>query len=505
MAPTEISKNKEIRKYKTKKSHKQINEFSREVIRIINILNNNNVEHFFTKDIIDSKIAFEKFIKHFEVEQIRYEILYDFYFGNLPIYNVPLSNDHIDERIGVNFANTLVNDLNGYLMGGISISYDNNKDINDHIKKYMEKIKFIDKIKKLCAQSSVYGKAYVLFYWDAKNNIPNFIVTNPKHLLLVKDDVVGEENILAIYRGYTRIIKGDTIETVPINYIYTQDNKYENVVGSQEYKFIINNNFKNLGVLELKENDLLQSTFEPCISLMTGIDKKLSESASDYSYFSDSYLVFSGEDMPDDQVYNFRREKIINLSKADSEASFLTKPDTYTTKRLYINDLKDLVYDTANLINLSDTNFGDKSGIGTKYRLIRMNGTVKQKTTKLKSIIKDIFDIYFSHRRIKKDEKLKDFNVDNLTIDIKNNLPNNLVENADVISKIGPYLPRKAVYTVLNIDDDPEGMAEAKIKEEKEMADRDIRETFEGISNINNNNKKNENHYDENGNLEEKH
>ena len=166
-----------------------------------------------------------------------------------------------------------------------------------------------------------------------------------------------------------------------------------------------------------------------------------------------------------EDVKNIRDNRIINFY-GDEDASkvvaeFMSKPSADGTQENLLERLERLIFAISMVANISDENFGSATGVALKYKLQAMSNLAKTKERKFTSGMNRRYRILFSSplSRVAKDAWVQ------LRYKFTNNIPANLLEEAQIAAQMEGITSHKTQLCVLSIVDNVEDEL-AKIEEE---------------------------------------
>lgn len=414
-----------------------------------------------TNDLLGQFIA-----RHAAEVTFRYQKLKDAYMSNYPIlHQEPKPKWKPDNRIVVNFAKYIVDTMNGFFLGNpIKTIVDEG---NDEVRKYVELLdQYNDQddqnaeLSKIC---SIYGKGYEMYYVDDIGKIGITYLT-PMDAFMIYDDsvLIRPRYFVRVYKDSDGVLQGSVSDERKVRYFIFEGK----IIWESEEK---EHGFDGIPATEYVENEERMSIFEPVLTMIDAYNKALSEKANDVDYFADAYLKVLGAKVYDDDTKNIRENRIINfegMGEKNPEVDFLEKPNSDTTQENLIERLERLIFQISMVANISDENFGTSSGIAMKYKLQAMSNLEKVKRRKFTSGMNRRYMLIFSNpvSGMKKDDWVK------LHFHFTPNIPANLLEEADIASKLEGVVSQETQLQVLSIIDDVQAEIE-KLKAEKQEQD----------------------------------
>lgn len=235
-------------------------------------------------------------------------------------------------------------------------------------------------------------------------------------------------------------------------------------VGEREHAF------KAVPINIYHNNEELMGDFENVISLIDAYDAITSDSINEFNYFSDCYLALYGMSGTEPEDITAMKEQRVLLLETDAKAEWLTKQINDTYVENLKNRLDAQIHKFSRCPALTDENFAaNASGVAMKYKLMGIETATSKKERAFKKalqrrieLICNIFSVMGT-----------DYDYRDIQMTFKRNIPSNLVEVADVVSKVGHLLSEETQISMLPLDLD------AKAELEKREAATAIDYTFE--------------------------
>ena len=380
---------------------------------------------------------------------LRYKLLENMYLGKHEILDLAEKEmSKPDNRLVVNFAKYIVDTLNGYFVGNPIKTVHPDKDTADKMKLIAKRNSQNDNNAELSKMCSIYGHAYEIMYMDEQSET-RVTYLSPQEGFVIYDDTIGRNPLYGV-----RVLRDKEGKTTGTIYSTDAETKFEsNDKGELIQEDSVVHYFGDVPFIEYVENEERQAAFEGVISLINAFNKALSEKANDVDYFADAYLSILGVELDEETLKKIKDNRIINLKDGDTTkivVEFLDKPNADSTQENLINRLQDLIFQIAMVANISDEKFGASSGISLKYKLQPMENIALMKERKFTAGMMKRFKMMFAIPT--------NFNVDPesyLDIDyvFSRNMPNDLVDEADSVSKLTGIVSRKTQLSALSIVD----------------------------------------------------
>lgn len=390
-----------------------------------------------------------EFIRQHEANLPRYLNLMGMYKGQHAILaQQPKPQFKPDNRLVVNFAKYIVDTLNGYFIGKPLKTAHPDASVADAMKRIAKRNSQNDNNAELSKMCSIYGHAYEFLYQDEESNT-RVTYMAPTDGFVIYDNTIAQNPLYGVRVMTDK--EGFKYGTVYSKY-YEEQYKV-NARGEAVFDGQIPQYYGDVPMIEYIENEERQGAFEGVISLINAFNKALSEKANDVDYFADAYLAILGADLDEDTLKTIRDSRIINLSGDIDDkkiiVEFLDKPNADGTQENLIDRLQDLIFQTAMVANITDETFGSSSsGISLKYKLQPMENIALMKERKFTAGIMQRFKMMFNIPTNFPGTTPESY------LDIEyifyRNLPNNLVEEADIMTKLKGILSEETLLAIFS-------------------------------------------------------
>ena len=414
-----------------------------------------------TIEILDKFIA-----KHRQNITDRYEKLHDAYISEHDIKRQPAKpNWKPDNRIVVNFPKYIVDTMNGFFIGNPIKTTADDKAVSDFVE-YLDQYNDQDdnnaELSKLC---SIYGKGYEMYYLDDEKNLC-ITYLSPMDAFMIYDDSIIERPLyfVRVYKDWEGNEHGSVSNNVGVRHFQiTGGTRFTDKDWEAHY-------FPDVPATEYVENEERQGIFEPVLSMVNAYNKAISEKANDVDYFADAYLKILGAIVEDEDVHHIRDNRVLNFAGENSDkivAEFMSKPSADEAQENLLERLERLIFAISMVANISDENFGSATGVALKYKLQAMSNLAKTKERKFTSGMNRRYKILFGHplSKVPADAWVQ------LSYKFTNNIPANLLEEAQIAAQIEGIVSHETQLKVLSIVDNVEDELD-KIEEENKPPER---------------------------------
>lgn len=418
----------------------------------------------------------QRYIQQNESNVRRLQKLRDYYLNKTAILNRTMSDASKPNNKIVNpYAAYITDTFTGYFLGEpVSYSCLDNCEFFQRIQNLYDYNDEAAENAELGKDASIYGVAYELMYLDENADI-RFRKIDAINAIPIYDNTL-EEDLLYFIRYYddTDIVSGATttyIEVYSREWIrYYVDKNGMKLTEERPHSFkavpinIYENNSEEIG------------DFEGVISLIDAYDKITSDSINDIEYFADCYLALYGMEGTEAEDIAAMKELRVLLMSSDAKAEWLTKEVNDTYVENLKNRLDTQIHKFSRCPALTDENFAaNASGVAMKYKLMGLETATSKKERAFKKALQRRLELICNIYSVMG----QDYDYRELQITFTRNIPANLVEMADVVSKIGNLLSEETQISMLPIDTNAEQEKQRKQQEEESKA---IPFTFEDVN-----------------------
>ena len=393
-------------------------------------------------------IQLQKFIdQHRKEVNNRYQDLYDAYTSNHAILHQANKPDYKpDNRIVVNFPKYIVDTMNGFFIGNPIKTVADDENVASYIE-YIEKYNNQDdnnaELSKVC---SIYGNGFEMYYLDENSELCITYLT-PREAFMVYDDSIIERSMyfIRLYKDNDNNEFGSISNTYGVR-------SFKVTGGLKWLDDWQPHYFDGVPATEFVENEERQGLFEPVMSIVNAYNKAISEKANDVDYFADAYMKVLGAKLEPEDLQFIRDNRVVNFEGEDAQkiiVEFMGKPESDTTQENLLNRLERLIFQISMVANISDENFGTASGISLKYKLQAMSNLEKTKERKFEKGMNRRYKLLFSNpaSKVPADSYVQ------LNYRFTPNIPANLLEEADIATKLEGITSQETQLKVLSIVD----------------------------------------------------
>lgn len=372
----------------------------------------------------------------------RLDRLDDYYHGEHAILSRKLSSqdDLIlpNNKLVTNHAKYITDIAVGYVLGK-PVKY-----TGDKIEPILEAYKALDIVShdaELGKDLSIFGTGPELCYMtNGDVPVPRVANIDPRQMFLVVDDTVERRKLFGVHYYERRDIKNDpvgwVINVYTISYIIQYHaidlagNGFSEVSRDPHY-------WGDVPINEFWNNEERQGDFEQQISLIDAYNLLQSDRVNDKEQLVDSILAIMGLSLGDTldesckTIQLLKKLKVLELPGPDSRAEWLTKSLNEDQVELLRKSIKDDIHQSSMVPCLTDENFaGNSSGVAMRFKLFGLEQLAQ---------IKERFFIQGLRKRLQLFANIlavkgQDVDVSDVEITMTRNLPNNVLELAQIVN-----------------------------------------------------------------------
>ncbi len=387
----------------------------------------------------------------------RLERLYDYYDNQHAIERRVMDSDKPNNKLAHDYCRYITDTTSGYFMG---INVKTASDNEEYLQVYQDLCRDnfdSDENFELAKKSSIFGYAVEIIYQNEAGQ-SRYKRIDPREMILIFGTRL-EDYLLAAIRFYVvEDLDGNKTEYADV---YLQDAivhmirkpgriSFETLGEEPHY-------YGEVPVIVYSNNEELRGDFENVLELVDGYDKSQSDSANDFEYFTDAYLVFSGysgledEDSDDPAVQanaykNMRRNRVIYLDEK-GKAEFLTKDINDAALENYKKRLNMDIHKFGMVPDLSDEAFaGNLSGVAIRFKLITLEQKCAVKENKFRTALAKRRELLTNILNIRYG---KGWDYREITEDFTRNIPQNVKEDTETVLLLDGLVSRRTLLELL--------------------------------------------------------
>lgn len=349
-----------------------------------------------TKGTVPDNELVTKIIKLFHSKYIpRFEKLEKYYQVKNSILDRQMASEKPNNRIAHPLAKYITNIATAYFQGkGIRYT-SNNKEL---IEKYSEILdrNYINHINfEVAKEASKKGVAFELLYMNDANEI-KIKKFDAEDIIPVYSSGVNEflEFAIRIYKVHDIMTGKDTSYAE----VYTNDEiiYYTKTGAKYREQDRVQHNWDDVPIIVYWNNEEQKGDYEDVIPLIDAYDKSQSDTANDFEYFTDAFLVLVGasdiidaatkdndeEDGGQKSLKTMKNERVLFLNEK-GQAEWLVKNVNDTAIENYKNRIFKDIFFLSQVPNMSDESFaGNLSGVAIEYKLVGLEQLTVSKENK---------------------------------------------------------------------------------------------------------------------------
>ena len=231
--------------------------------------------------------------------------------------------------------------------------------------------------------------------------------------------------------------------------------------------------YGRIPIVTLYNNEEQMSDLEKIESLVNDYDKVLSDVSNEFEAFRNAYLMLKNMITGKDGATKLKEEGIIEVME-NGDVKFVTKQIQTEALENHLNRLEKNIYKFSQVPDLSDENFaGNLSGIAIRFKLFGLETKCIIKERKMEKAIRDLVRVLAVPLRVLTGHEV---DVINLKVEFTRNVPNNLTEIVDTVTKLDGKVDKETLLSLLPFIDNPKEVLEKM--EQEAQADRKANDPY---------------------------
>ena len=377
----------------------------------------------------------------------------------------PTDTGKPDNRIVVNFCNSIVENYQGYI-AGIPLSYHNDKKDIDAVIDILNYNDVEEEDSEWLRQALIYGRAFEICYIDDDKK-QRFKTLPATECIPVYDADLNNE-LAYVIRFYADKIytNGPIAEDEYYVEVYspTEITVYKAQAGFDQFEFVSTTPYfygqVPITVFSLNKDEV--SIFAKIMSMQDAYNTIVSESINDYESFADAYMVIKGMTADDKDLEQMKEHRVLLLD-ADASAEYLTKTFSDGQTVNLLKELNEKIHSISNSPDFTDEEFMAQSGIALKYKLIGFENRASAIEQQMRKAITKRIELLADIIKLSDAETVwQDIN-----IQFTRNLPTDVTENVNVVVQLQGIVSNETLLGLLPFVQDPQTELE-KVKAQKE-------------------------------------
>ena len=242
--------------------------------------------------------------------------------------------------------------------------------------------------------------------------------------------------------------------------------------------------FGRIPIITVYNNEEQMSDLEKIETLVNDYDKVLSDVSNEFEAFRNAYLMLKNMVAGNDSIQKLKDEGIVEVME-NGDMKFITKEIQTEALENHLNRLEKNIHKFSAVPDLSDENFaGNLSGVAIRFKLFGLETKCIIKERKMEKAIKELVRVLSVPIHVNTGREV---DVLNLKVEFSRNVPNNLTEIVDTVTKLDGKVDKETLLSLLPFIDNPRGAenyekwreAEAKKQEEVKIVEKVNTKTVE--------------------------
>jgi SPP1 family phage portal protein len=429
-----------------------------------------------------------KLVELHETNKKRFQSLNDYYMNNNEINNRTMGSGKPNNKLSHGFGKYITDIATSYFMGSGIRYFIENEEFDEIFRKVLDEEYEKNNNYELAKQSSIKGISYELMYIDENSNL-NTKQLNSEDVIPIFSNKINEflNSAIRLYT-VTDYFEKDSFINYAVHYTKEEIITYKKTKNDKEYSEISRefHMLSDVPFILYLNNQELKGDFENVISQIDAYDVAQSDTANDFQYFTDAYLVLVGadggffnNDESSEAVKMLKEERILGLAEK-GQAEWLIKEINDTAVENFKTRIYNNIFFLSSVPALTDESFGGNlSGVAIAYKLIGLENLASIKQNKFNASIKKKLKMITEFINLKYN---KNFDINDIKIKFDRNVIKNLTEIIDNMSKLEGLISKETMLEQLPFIEDIKQELERITKEEKQskgINKLDVNEEYE--------------------------
>lgn len=193
-------------------------------------------------------------------------------------------------------------------------------------------------------------------------------------------------------------------------------------------------------------------------------DNDKDDVSNEFEAFRNAYLMLKNMTASGDNIQKLKDEGIIEVME-NGDVKFITKEIQTEALENHLNRLEKNIHKFSAVPDLSDENFaGNLSGVAIRFKLFGLETKCIIKERKMEKAIKELVRVLSVPIHVNTGREV---DVLNLKVEFSRNVPNNLTEIVDTVTKLDGKVDKETLLSLLPFIDNPKEVLE-KLEADKE-------------------------------------
>lgn len=224
--------------------------------------------------------------------------------------------------------------------------------------------------------------------------------------------------------------------------------------------------YGRIPIVTVYNNEEQMSDLEKIESLVADYDKVLSDVSNEFEAFRNAYLMLKNMTAGTEAREKLKDEGIIEVME-NGDVKFVTKQIQTEALENHLNRLEKSIYTFSQVPNLSDENFaGNLSGVAIRFKLFGLETKCIIKERKMEKAIRELVRVLSVPIRVSTG---KEIDLLNLKVEFTRNVPNNLTEIVDTVTKLEGKVDKETLLSLIPFIDNPKEVLD-KLEQDAEKA-----------------------------------
>ena len=367
-----------------------------------------------------------------------------------------------NNKIDNNFAGYITDTINGYFIGRPITYRSKADDLMADVQEVLYENHEETHNARLARDMSIYGVGYELL-WVSETAQPRIYTLNPENVFAIYNTSIKKKLLAVVHIDpmidYSdgKIIEDVTVYT-PMSVMRYVTDKDGLMLKEEE-----THSFMDVPVVIYKNNDDLQGDFEKVIPQIDAYNKAISNTANDYDYFSDSYMVIESTELDDPaQINTMKEARVIQITSGN--VKWLTKDSANMGIEEYKDRLKEDIVLFSGVPDLTSEAFGSNlSSIAIRMKLFALEQKATTKENNFTEGIQRRLELIVDFMNVKRS---KGYNYQDISFSMTRNLPVNLTEEAQWAGQVRGLLSDLTILSNMSNVSDPQ--AELDLREQED-------------------------------------
>ena len=279
--------------------------------------------------------------------------------------NPPILESDVSNKVAVGFGRKLVKTVTGFMFKNGAITY-RYPDGMERLRDYVEDVfrcngEQAENVA-LGRDQSRFGAAYEMLWVDRGDVHPRFHRVHAGQVMPVWYEQVEPRMRCAVNFYHT----SDGVDHYDVYY----DDAVQRFVQDGGHLLLTDESrhwFGMVPVIEYRNNEEGQGDIECVEGLIDAFDRLVSNAVDEDAKFADALLTIVNASLSDDDMDDVQSKRVLELPE-NSSAAYLTKPDTYTSKKALMDKIESLIHSLSGIPKLDDRDaMAQTSGEALKY------------------------------------------------------------------------------------------------------------------------------------------